>query len=82
MIEQHRPVSSGHNALSLSTRKPQELSAVCDPDVWIEMKRCADSGACDSLMPKNGACARIPIVPSAQLQRGMEYDVANAQTIP
>ena len=36
----------------------------------------------DSVMPKDGACARIPIVPSAQCQRGMEYEVANAQTIP
>ena len=52
-----------------------------DPDGWIGMELCADSGACDPVMPKEDACARISRVPSAQSQRGMEYKVANAQTI-
>ena len=40
------------------------------------MELCADSGACHSVMPKDGACAEIPIAPLAHCQRGMEYEVA------
>ena len=58
------------------------MSTVGDPDEWSELELSADSGACDSVMPKEGACAQIPIVPSAQSQRAMEYEVANAQAIP
>ena len=82
MIGLQQPVSFGPNGLSISTPKPQGLSTVGDPDERIEMELCADSQACDSMMPKDGACARIPIVPLAQSQRGMEYELANAQAIP
>ena len=81
-IEQNQPVSFGPNGLSNRTPKPQEFSTVGDSGELIEIELCADSGACDSVMPKEGACARIPIVPSAQSQRGMEYKVANAQIKP
>ena len=58
------------------------MSTVGDPDEWIEMELCADSGACDSVMPQDGACARVPIAPPFRSHRGIEYEAANAQTIP
>ena len=48
---------------------------------WTEIELTADTGACDSVMPMI-LCPDIPIVPSPQSQRGMEYEVANAATIP
>ena len=42
----------------------------------------ADTGACDSLMPRKGPWAGIEIVPSEMSRREDEYEVANAESIP
>ena len=41
----------------------------------------ADSGACDAVIPKS-MCPGIPIMPSFQSLRKMEYEVANGESIP
>ena len=41
----------------------------------------ADSGACDTVIPRTTA-ESIPIMPSLASLRGMEYEVANSQSIP
>ena len=50
-------------------------------DEWIEIELTADSGACDTVIPRTTA-ESIPIVPSLASLRGMEYEVANGQSIP
>ena len=42
----------------------------------------ADTGACDTVPPKDGPLSSIAIVPSLQSERGMLYEVANKQAIP
>ena len=56
------------------------LSAVGE-DEWLEIELTADSGACDTVIPCTTA-ESIPIVPSLASLRGMEYEVANGQSIP
>ena len=48
----------------------------------IQIELNADTGACDSVMPKPGPCAHIKIHPSAQSEAGMSYEVASSETIP
>jgi hypothetical protein len=57
------------------------LSAVGDGDGWTELELTADSGACDTVIPRSFA-ESIPIMPSLASLRGMEYEVANGQSIP
>ena len=45
------------------------------------MELTADTGACDTVIPKD-ACPGIPITPSFQSLRGMEYEVATGASIP
>ena len=54
----------------------------CSPaEEWIKVELTADSGACDTVIPRKTAEA-IPILPSLASLRGMEYEVANGQSIP
>ena len=57
------------------------FSAIGDDDGWIEIELTADSGACDTVIPRKTA-ESIPILPSLASLRGMEYEVANGQSIP
>jgi len=57
------------------------LSAVGNEEEWIEVELTADSGACDTVIPRTTA-EGIPIMPSLASLRGMEYEVANGQSIP
>ena len=57
------------------------LSAINDQSGWIEVELTADSGACDTVIPRSTAEA-IPIMPSLASLRGMEYEVANGASIP
>ena len=59
----------------------KSLSAVNGKEEWIEIELAADSGACDTVIPRSMAEA-IPIMPSLASLRGMEYEVANGQSIP
>ena len=57
------------------------LSAVGADEEWVEIELTADSGACDTVIPRTTA-ESIPIMPSLASLRGMEYEVANGQSIP
>ena len=71
------------NGLSvMEYANPQHLSAMPGHDGWIEIKMTADTGACDTVVPRDGPLSCISIVPSLQSERGMLYEVANKQTIP
>lgn len=48
---------------------------------WFEVELTADTGACDTVIPIK-MCQEIPVQPSLQSQRGMEYEVANGEHIP
>ena len=48
---------------------------------WIEVELCADTGACDTVIPRK-TCESIPIQPSLQSMQCMEYEVADGHTIP
>ena len=50
-------------------------------DEWVEVELTADTGACDTVIPRD-LCVSIPIQPSLQSLRCMEYEVANGETIP
>ena len=50
-------------------------------DEWVEVELTADTGACDTVMPRK-MCPNIPIRPSLQSLRGMEYEVADGRPIP
>ena len=63
---------------SISSTAPQQQSV----DGWIQIELTADSGACDSVMPKAGIWEGIQIWPSMQSERGFDYEVANGDTIP
>ena len=54
-------------------------------DEWIEIEFTADTGACDTVIPKTMAGVNlesIPIVDSLQSLRHMEYEVATGASIP
>ena len=57
------------------------LSAVGANAEWVEIELTADSGACDTVITRKVA-ESIPIMPSLASLRGMEYEVANGQSIP
>ena len=59
----------------------KSLSAVNGEEEWIDIELAADSGACDTVMPRSMADA-IPIMPSVVSLRGMEHEVTNGQSIP
>ena len=48
---------------------------------WIEGDCCADTGACDIIIPRK-TCDSIPIQPALQSMQCMEYKVADGHTIP
>jgi hypothetical protein len=57
------------------------LCAVGPEEEWYEVELTADTGACDTVIPKL-MCPGIPITPSMQSLRGMEYEVATGESIP
>ena len=66
----------------LSYANKQDLSPMSPGNEgWEEIEMTADSGACDTVMPRK-MCSFIPIVPSMQSMREMEYEVANGANIP
>ena len=78
--------SSGLSPLSYTKESEamigkSSLSPVSPADEWIEVELTADSGACDTVIPRKTA-ESIPILPSLASLRGMEYEVANGQSIP
>ena len=56
------------------------LSPLGEAEEWIEIELTADSGACDTVIPKT-MCPGIPIVPSQQSLFGLKYEVANGAAL-
>ena len=48
---------------------------------WIEIEITIDSGACETVMPMSW-CKGISVLSSPQYLQGVEYEVANGETIP
>ena len=58
------------------------LMPVTSPtDEWFEIELTADTGACDTVIPKS-MCPAIPVVPSIQSMSGMECEVVSGEPIP
>ena len=55
--------------------------AAVGPSEWTCIEVIVDSGACETVMPKD-LCQLIPIVPSKQSLAKMEYEVASGKSIP
>ena len=83
MIERRdaRPSSNQSGSLPYATAAAQGLSEISQ-DRWIQIELTADTGACDSVIPKAVPCAHTKIHPSAQSESGMSYEVASSETIP
>ena len=74
----------GHNIFDYAPTSRASLSPMTNSDVsneWIEVELTADTGACDTVVPKL-MCPGIPIVPSMQSLKGLEYEVATGESIP
>ena len=67
--------------LDYNKESKASLCPVSGSEEWYEVELTADTGACDTVIPKDMAPS-IPIVPSLQSQRGMEYEIANGDSIP
>ena len=80
-MERTSPSLSVFDYTAESKAKMGDLSAMDGNDGWIEIELTADSGACDTVIPRTMA-ESIPIVPSLASLRGMEYEVANGASIP
>ena len=57
------------------------ISALGSFQGWQEIEVTVDSGACDTVMPLS-LCSEITLRESAQQRSGLEYEVANGQSIP
>ena len=58
-----------------------EISLTRDANQWTKIRCAVDSGATDPVMPIS-MCNHVPVVPSAQSERGVEYEVANGEIVP
>ena len=80
-----KPYSKGLSGLDYTAASKAMLSSAGAADQeeeeWFEMEMTADTGACDTVMPKKMA-QHIAIQPSLQSLRCMEYEVANGANIP
>ena len=79
-----RPSPNSLNIFDYSQESKAFLSsatAASDGEEWIEVEMCADTGACDTVMPRS-LCPKIPIRPSLQSLNMMMYEVADGKEIP
>ena len=56
------------------------ISAVNNPEDWISLDVTVDSGSCVTVMPA-GLCPGIPILENDLSRNGVEYEVANGESI-
>ena len=69
---------------TLTRRMPRGngIRAVEGEDIgWTEVEVTVDSGACDTVMPTK-LCPHISVIATEDSKRGMEYEVANGETLP
>ena len=56
------------------------ISSVQRPDEWVLIDVTVDSGACVTVMP-SGLCPGVSIVDNDLSKSGVEYEVANGESI-
>ena len=82
--ERHQPASKskGLFIFEYSKETRASLCPMSSADTeWHEIELTADTGACDTVIPKS-MCPGIPLTPSYQSLHGMEYEVASGESIP
>ena len=69
--------------LSVMTQKnnPTISAVIPSPEEWVAIEVTVDSGACVTVMPA-GMCMGISIFDNALSKAGVEYEVANGESIP
>ena len=71
------------SSLSIFEYATQDVSSMAmDTGELVCIDLTADSGACGSVMPRKGPCDIMNFDPSVQSERGLQYEVANAETLP
>ena len=73
-IRRDLSVMTVKNAPAISAVQPRE-------DEWIQVEVTVDFGACVTVMPA-GLCTGIPIIDNIFSKSGVEYEVANGESIP
>jgi hypothetical protein len=80
-----KPPSAGGLCVFDYTQESKAMLSAAGPvsqgEEWFELEMTADTGACDTVMPKKMA-EHILIQPSLQSLRSMEYEVADGRGIP
>ena len=76
---EHPKRDDGLLLFDVKTRSSSEINTF-DYQGWKEVEVTIDSGACDIVMPL-AMCADIPVQESEKQREGMEYEVANGETI-
>ena len=81
-IVHHDPARKVRMELNTLVAKTNEnaLSSI-PPASWRELEVTVDSGACDTVLPTD-ECKEIRLHESDQSRKGLEYEVANGETIP
>ena len=83
MRKRDDPRTRSTSSLSIFEYATQDVSIMAmDTGEWVCMDLTADSGACDSVMPRKGPCELMNMYPSVQFDRRLQYEVANAETLP
>ena len=72
-------------SLSIFDYAPSSKASLCPmgpaEEEWYEVEMTADTGACDTVVPKD-MMPGIPVTPSLQSLKGLEYEVASGNSIP
>jgi hypothetical protein len=84
--EENEKSKRGLNIFDYTTSSKASLCPMSAPSQdpsndWYEVELTADTGACDTVMPK-AMCSGIPVVQSPQSLQGLEYEVATGESIP
>jgi hypothetical protein len=83
--ERSKPPTAGGLSVFDYTQESKAMLSAAGPagheEEWFELEMTADTGACDTVMPRKMA-EHIVIQPSLQSLRSMEYEVADGRGIP
>ena len=74
------PVTGGNHLSPLIPASTNALMPITNEEEWEEIELCADTGACDNVMPKEMG-KHIPILASLMSKAGGKYECANAANI-
>ena len=81
--ERDDPKSRMTSLLNILEYASQDVSSMeLDTNERVCIDLTADSGACDSVISRKGPCEKMKVYSSMQSERGLQYEVANAQTLP